>query len=148
MDPFDAQQMVQACDAPETDGLWSAVARQHLAYQPGGVVDVGISGAPPALAAIRQGTQSAKTGVDPGALIMWARFFGVRSGDKLHLRLIGPEGEVFRNSTEMTRNRAEEMRYAGQRSTAGWPKGRYNAVATIIRSGKPFDRLSQEFTLN
>lgn len=148
VDPFGAQKMAQNCNVAEADSLWSATARQHLTYQPGGVVDIGISGAPPVLAAIRQGSQVPLSSADASALIIWARVFGVRTGDKLTLRLIGPTGEVIRNSTDMTRNRAEEMRYAGRRSPTGWPKGRYSAVATIIRAGRPFDRLEQQFTLN
>lgn len=148
VDPFGAQNMTQTCDVAETDSLWSATALQNLTYQPGGVVDVGISGAPPVLAAIRQGSQVSLSSADAGVLIMWARFFGVRTGDKLTMRLIGPHGEVISNSTDMTRNRAEEMRYAGKRSPTGWPKGRYSAVATIIRAGRPFDRLEQDLMLN
>lgn len=147
VDPFGAQKMAQACDVAEIDSLWSAAAQRDLAYQPGGVVDVGISDAPPILAAIRQGDQKLLTSASADTLIMWARFYGVRADDTLSLRLVGPDGEVISNLTDMTKNRAEEMRYAGQRSATGWPPGRYRAIATIIRAGQPFDSLKQVFTL-
>lgn len=148
VDPFGAQRMAQVCDVAETDSLWSASAQRDLAYQPGGVVDIGISDAPPMLAAIRQGDQNLLTRANSDSLIMWARFFGVRTDDTLSMQLFGPDGEVISNSTDMAKNRAEEMRYAGRRSATGWPKGRYRAIATIIRAGRPFDMLEQEFTLN
>ena len=147
VDPFGAQTMTQPCDLAETDSLWSAAAQQDLAYQPGGVVDIGISGAPPKLAAIRQGDQKVLIRANSAILIMWARFFGVRAGDTLSMRLVGPDGEVISDKTDMTRNRAEEMRYAGRRSEEGWPPGRYRAAATIIRAGQSFATLQQEFTL-
>lgn len=147
VDPFGAQKMEQTCEVAETDSLWSAAARRHLAYQPGGVVDIGITNTAPSLAFIRKGGPVGQASVNSGTLIMWARFFGVMTGDKLNLRLVGPDGEVFSNASEMKKNRAEEMRYAGRRSTVGWPRGRYRAIATIVRAGKLFDRFEQEFTL-
>ncbi len=148
VDPFGAQKMTQTCDVAETDSLWSPAAQQQLNYRPGGIVDIGVSGATPTLAAIRQGSQQILTSASSDTLIMWSRFFGVRADDELNMQVIGPEGEVFSNSTDMTRNRAEEMRYAGRRSTTGWPKGQYRAIATIIRAGDQFDYLELEFTLN
>lgn len=147
VDPFGAQKLGQDCAAPETDTLWSPAAQAVLTYQPGGIVDIGIAGAPPDLGAIRKGGQPPLYAAGAATLIVWARFFGVRKDDALTITLTGPKGQVVSSETVMTRNRAEEMRYAGKKNAAGWPKGAYTALAIITRAGKPYDHRRQEFAL-
>ena len=69
-------------------------------------------------------------------------------GDQLELHLIGPDGEIVSDITEIARNRAEEMRYAGRKALNGWTKGQYRARAIIIRAGRLFDSEDQVFVLN
>lgn len=148
IDPFGAQKMAEGCDQPETDSLWSPDAQTHLTYQPGGIVDIGITDAPPDLARIRQGDQPILEDASATTLIVWGRFFGVQKGDVVTVRLIGPAGEVIRNDTTLPRNRAEEMRFAGKRSASGWPKGAYTAIALITRGEEIYKRREQKFELN
>lgn len=147
IDPFGAQEMTQSCQIAETDSLWSDTAKQHLAYVPGGIVDIGLTDKAPDLSSIRQGDLPVLGQASATTLIMWSRFYGVQKGDLLSLRLIGPAGEVISNKVTMTRNRAEEMRYAGKRSAAGWPPGAYRAEVVIIRAGKEFDQIRKTFVL-
>ena len=148
MDPFGAQEMTDSCALEETDSLWSDEVRGSLAYRPGGIVDIGLTDTAPNLSDIRAGIERNLVSDGATTLIMWTRFFGVRTGDELTMRLMGPDGEVFRNSTVMTRNRAEEMRYAGKRSANGWPAGRYDARATITRGGQAYETMRETFELN
>ena len=148
MDPFGAQSMTNDCAEPEANTLWSPEALAELAYRPGGVVDLGMTDAPPKLSAIREGGQAVLPQASATTLIMWARFFGVRAGDLLTIRLTGPEGDIVESETRMDRNRAEEMRFAGKKSGAGWRKGVYTAIATIHRADKVYDQRRQNFTLN
>lgn len=148
VDPFDGQEITQSCEASDADSLWSTDAKQDLSYQPGGIVDIGITNARPTLTAIRHGNQAIAQRASQKNLLIWARFFGVRMGDQLELHLIGPDGEIVSDITEIARNRAEEMRYAGRKALNGWTKGQYRARAVIIRAGRLFDSEDQVFVLN
>ena len=109
---------------------------------------MGLTDTPPDLKAVREGVSANQVGAEATTLILWTRFFGVREGDVLTLRLLGPEGEIVNNSTTMTKNRAEEMRYAGKRSAKPWPKGRYEASASINRDGRRYEVMEKAFQLN
>lgn len=147
IDPFGAQEMTESCSLAETDSLWSEDAHASLAYRPGGIVDMGVTDTPPSLAGVRDGLDANLASSDAATMILWTRFFGVRTGDRLSLRLSGPDGEVLRNDTMMGRNRAEEMRYAGKRNAGGWPTGRYTARAVITREGRVYETMVRVFEL-
>ncbi len=148
IDPFGAQNASQPCESAENGSLWSESARSDLAYRPGGIVDIGVSGSRPDLVNIRQGDQPSQDQASSGTLFVWGRFFGVKKDDLLTVSLTGPDGEIVTDETRVNRNRAEEMRYAGARNTSGWPKGDYQAMAILTRKGKIYDRLQQVLVLD
>ncbi len=136
IDPFGAQKMQQPCDLPDGDSLWSPDARKLLAYRGGGIVEAGLTNEPPTLAAIRAGYPANSARSDGSAMILWARFYGLRKNDVLSLVLIDPDGKVIgRHFHKMLKNRAEELRYTGRRG-ADWASGDYRAVVSITRDGK------------
>jgi hypothetical protein len=58
----------------------------------------------------------------------------------ISIRLTGPDGRPLVADTRppLDRDKAQVWALAGRkRPPAGWPKGRYAAVFTITRAGKP-----------
>lgn len=133
IDPFAPD--AQACGAAVSD-LWSG----ELPVQAGGLLDVGIATAGPDFAAIKAGLTSPDLPVTVPALVVWAYFFGTRSGDEIALTLTGPTGTIFAHRQALDRNRALAMRFAGAKpGTGGWTPGTYAGTAELFRNGASID---------
>ena len=138
VDPFDPDGTL-ICGNPPEDTLWQEVP----AYQPGGIIEVGIGTEVPAYAAVKAGlTQSDRLPDDATALVVHAFTFGTRTDDVLRLTIRGPEGEVLRRDTRLERNHAQAYRAVGQRLRAWrrWPEGDYTGEAELLRGGETISR--------
>ncbi len=136
IDPFDARNMAQACGLPADDSLWSPGAREQLMYRSGGLVDLGLTNEAPTLSAISAGYPTNSARSDGPAMILWARFYGLRKNDVLSLILFAPDGRLIsRHFHRMPKHRAEELRYTGRKGSE-WTAGDYRAVISITRDGK------------
>ncbi len=145
VDPFHATSTTSGCTTGSRETLWSAAALEVLRYQPGGIVDTGLSNSIPTLEQVRQGlpVNTARTTGD--AMVFWLRFFGLRKGDEIAFGLINPAGETVAVKKDvMTRNRAEEFRYIGKRGQV-WPAGEYLSFARIRRSGEIVEVMTGRF---
>ncbi|MEM8752659.1 MAG: M23 family metallopeptidase [Pseudomonadota bacterium] len=139
VDPFDARPASASCELAEEASLWSTAAETALAYAPGGVVDGGFAEGPVELDDVRAGLPTPPLGANAEALVFWSRFYGLRTGDEVRIELTGPGGEVAANEWRAERPRAEHMLFAGARPPGGgWPAGRYDGEATIIRDGAAY----------
>lgn len=136
VDPFDARGLGADCALTDGPGLWSAEARAALTYTGGGLIDAGFAGAPPKLANLRAAGPLRMAETHAPALIVWARFHGVRKGDLIEITL-SRGGEVFAETRHrMERNRQEQMRFTGRRAPiGGWPPGVYEGRARLLRGG-------------
>ena len=68
------------------------------------------------------------------ALVFWIDSLGVRRGDRLTLRLSGPEGVIAENIEEIGRSQARRWAFIGRkRRKATWPAGNYRGEAEIFR---------------
>ncbi|MDP1578512.1 MAG: M23 family metallopeptidase, partial [Cypionkella sp.] len=85
LDPF-APDSLTSCGAPGP-GLWG----EPLAYQPGGLLSLGISAAIPDYPAVKAGLASPDLPKDAPALVVWAFLFGAQAGDAILFRLTGPD---------------------------------------------------------
>ncbi|WP_366868650.1 M23 family metallopeptidase [uncultured Tateyamaria sp.] len=130
VDPFDPDGTA-TCAAPSTETLWQT----PIAYQPGGVIAVGLADAVPEYDAIKAGEAHApELPVDAPALVVFGYIFGARAGDILHLRITGPDGEVIDRAVDLDRTQAQLFRAIGKRRRdAIWPAGTYEGTATLIR---------------
>lgn len=141
VDPFAAADATR-CGGAEPD-LW----RDDIAYQPGGFVAAGFANTVPDYAAINSGTVPSP-GAQAPALVFWANLYGTRAGDKLHLVLTGPEGEIAAQDVGLDRTQARAMRAIGRKLRgAGWPAGNYDGIATLQRDGRQIARISARLTL-
>ena len=74
------------------------------------------------------------------ALVAFVRTIGLKAGDIQAMRLIGPDGSVLRETRAepLERDKAQYMLFLGlKRPETGWPAGRYRAIYTVVKGGKP-----------
>ena len=139
LDPF-APEPTTACGTVPPDTLWSA----PLAYDPFGFTGAGFFTAVPEWDAIKAGLSSpAALPTDAPALVLWASYFGPREGDELTLAIIGPQGEVIRQTIPIDRTQAVAFRAIGKRTPqGGWPAGSYAGEVVMTRGGVELGRQS------
>ncbi|MDX2083859.1 MAG: M23 family metallopeptidase [Candidatus Melainabacteria bacterium] len=122
-------------------GLWKPeVFGRQAVYQPVDIFQMGLAEQPPTVLQVRQGNVpalrhlSSKSGAS--TLVLWAEFFGLRTGDVLHWRIIRhrEEDNVFQRSQTIQGHYARYFAYQGQkRQQQPLQPGRYQAVITVQR---------------
>lgn len=140
VDPF-APGERSGCGEASEDSLW----QDAPAYEPGGLLTAGFATKVPGYEAVKAG----KAGVNSlsetaAALVLWAYFFGGRSGDEVNLRFSGP-GMDFEHRETLDRTQARLFRAAGKRAPAdGLAPGLYIGTVTLTRDGETVDTLTTE----
>jgi hypothetical protein len=136
VDPFIGVGAAEPCKAGK-EPLWREDVLSALSYVDTGVLDAGISGAPPVLRAGNvdrekmEGFNSAST-----AAVFWVQIYGARQDDLEEFRLIAPDGRTLaeRRTRRISRNLAQWFAYAGvRRSRDAWPSGVYRGEYTLYR---------------
>lgn len=136
VDPFDPDGQI-TCGSPSIDSLWIDTP----AYQPGGILAVGLANGVPSFDDIRAGTAAISTlGRDAGALVAWGYGFGGRQNDVMRLTIKGPNGaEIFTNDAVLDKTQAQYFRAAGRRARGDWAPGSYTAQVDLMRDGAVID---------
>lgn len=137
VDPF-VPDMDRACGPAETT-LW----QEPLAYAPGGLIQAAFAPGLPTYDAVRAGTAGHDTlPAQAKALVVYAYAFGGREGDRIALRIDGPDGVVFDQSVTLDKDQALFFRAGGKRLRGeGWPTGAYTGMVRMLRDGVELDRL-------
>ncbi|MGR3541334.1 MAG: M23 family metallopeptidase [Hasllibacter sp.] len=129
VDPFDRGGA--ACGGGDPTPLW----RDALAYVPSGAISAGFAADLPEWEAIKAGGLETADDAD-APLVLWAAFFGGRQGDAVEVTITGPGGTIHRDSVPVERDQAQFFRASGLRAPAGgWPPGRYEGRAALVRDG-------------
>ncbi len=121
---------------PGKSPLWNAAALEALAYTPASIYNAGFAGAPPSEEEIRSGRlRDTEIDARAPAFILWSELYGIEAGDKLHMRLTGPDGAVMVESTiPLEARKARWFQYIGKkRRAAEWPAGAYRGEITLMR---------------
>jgi hypothetical protein len=134
VDPFLGEAPPEACGAGARS-LWDETAAAALAYRPIAIYNAGFSGGRPDSARIRRGEPDPAVTRQAGALVLWADIFGINAGDRISLRIVGPDGTVvIENAVTADRRQARRFQFAGERAPPGaWPAGRYTGEITVAR---------------
>lgn len=135
IDPFDPDEA--SCADPNPRQLWS----DPIAYQPGGVKQIGFSAGIPTYDSIKAGTAQASQLSSRGpALVIWGDFYEAETGDTLGFEIEGPEGLVVSDRIEQAKSQAGNFQAVGRRTPAeGWPKGLYKGRVWLERAGIEID---------
>jgi hypothetical protein len=120
-----------------------------LPYQPGGLTGGGFHTAIPEYEDVKAGRADlSPLQAEAPALVFWTLAYGGRTGDEIRLSATGPDGEVFRQTTQLEKPQAQLFRAAGKRLKAErWPAGTYSGTAVLIRDGKEISRYSQQMDI-
>lgn len=132
VDPF-ASEKRDVCGT-DSETLWS----DPPDYAPGGMIQAGFAPDIPSYDAVRAG-DAARDALPPDApaLVVYAYAFGGQAGDRVDLRITGPNGVVFDQSQTLDKDQALFFRAGGKRRPgAGWPTGDYTGTARLIRDGR------------
>ncbi len=135
LDPYTGLEPGSGC-GKSSRSLWSEAALPQLAYRPGGLLAAGFSNRRPVLQAILQGEyRHARLAADSPALVFWAVSWGLRGGDRTHMRLLAPDGRVMADSEKrVPRNKAQWYRFIGRKlKSRAWPSGIYTATYRVLR---------------
>jgi Peptidase family M23 len=145
VDPFDARPQDASCTLADQETLWA----QPIAYRPGGLLKVGFLDRLPGYDEVRAGTATVPAlPADAPAMVFWAHFYGLRTGDRLELTLSAPDGSTLAEMAHvMDRHRAVEFRAAGRKARGAWPAGDYRGTAVLRRNGAEIDRIERTLPL-
>lgn len=141
IDPFTARPIGEGRCGTADAGLWRPEAAAALAYVAVPLSGLGVAEREPERSELDRGMhQSAALTADVPALVVWARGFGLRKGDRWRLRLLDPAGRpVVDRSLEQDRDQAFAIRWVGRRRPAeGWPVGTWRAAVEVRRGAESF----------
>ncbi len=136
LDPFTGRPIGEGTCGEEGPGLWRPEVARALSYQPVPLTGLGVAPRPPERAELDRGEhRSERLPADAPALVVWARGFGLRKGDRWRLRLVGPDGRpILDQVLEQDRDQAFAIRWAGRRRPSdGWPTGTWRASVEVRR---------------
>lgn len=137
VNPFAPDLPPNRCSARgSTATLWNAAASRALGYRTTEIINSGFSTGPVTMDAIEDEAIAAPSG-NPDALVFYGRAIGLRQGDRIIVRIGGPDGNtVAQNSAEMASAKAQWMLFTGRRRPAdGWRPGDYRASFIVERDG-------------
>lgn len=142
LDPFAPE--ATTC-GPPADDLWHVTP----AYQPGGLLEIGLTDAVPDYEVIKAGLPSPDLPQTAPALVVWAYVFGTRAGDAMIFQITGPGGEVLTERVAFEKPQALAFRAVGRKlKTAGWPPGLYTAQARMMRRDTVLGEKTLTLTVN
>lgn len=141
VDPFTGTPPGEAACGGSGPGLWTAEAAATLAYTAVPLTGLGVATREPERAELDRGEhQQTRLAEDAPALVVWARSFGLRRGDRWRLLLVDPAGRaVIDRTVAQGRDQAFAIRWAGRRRPAeGWPAGVWRARVEVLRGEDRF----------
>jgi len=136
---FLGRPLAAGCASDATDlapGLWTRAAYAALMPADAQLIELSFSDRTVAPAMAERGGLPVPKPRSK-AFVLFARAINLRPGDRLRLRLAGPNGLRADHETQpVRRSKAHYVAYTGKKLTAArWPRGRYHGVAKIIRRG-------------
>ena len=133
IDPFSGPNAVVCHGARNT--MWSAKAIAALSYHSGEVISFSLDSQKFELSKLLAGEQGReKPKAQWNTLVANAVLINMQKGDEISLVVIGPSGEMARNTVSPDRNKAQFYIYAGKK-IAQLGIGDYKAVLVVKRDG-------------
>lgn len=135
IDPFTGPEPGPGCSA-QPGNLWDDDARDRLAYSPVDIYHAGIAAGVPSEDDVRAGRlNDVVLAATAPALVAWVEIFGARRGDRLVMRVIGPdESTIAHNESVLEKDQIRVFRYLGKRRRGDrWTPGTYRAEITLTR---------------
>lgn len=139
---------VRCGDYVEPGPMWSAQARQALAYRGAQWFAAGFTDSAPGEGANAEQLPANVTRTAE-ALVFYALAVGPREGDVLRVRLYGPNSALIgENNRTQPRDQAQAWLFTGRRTpSGGWPAGEYRGEAALLRDGRVVQTRTETITL-
>lgn len=136
VDPFAGVEAARACAATAAP-LWRRKLMGGLKYRPFTIFNSGFAVGRPDMPRIRDGRRQGRLlPANAPALTVWVEVFGVRKGDQVVFRIIGPQGAIIHERHDtMARKYARWFGFSGFRARENWPRGFYTGEFTLVRPG-------------
>ena len=146
IDPFTGLEKNATCGEFKKS-YWSSAAQSQLPYLPTFFVNTGFSETRPT------GRKDLETGrkkiddfkADAPRLFFWSYYIGSRKGDRISLKLWGPNGDILAKHTTkpMGKHQISRHLFIGvNRPSSGWKRGVYRGEISILREGKKITKSS------
>ena len=135
VDPFVGLNREKPCEIGERP-LWRASVLRALSQDMTAIYNVGFAAKRPNVRSIREGLyRDLVFSRNIPALIFWAEIFWVRPGDKVRIRIFGPDGElVIDHRSVVKRRQARWMIFSGRKRLGlQWPSGQYRGEVLVER---------------
>ena len=133
LDPFTGHEVFSGC-GKAGHGLWHEDARPP--YRASQVVALGFATGPVDMDSLERDAASPSVlRADAPALVLWVITLGIEAGDRLSLRIVGPDGEtVSSQEKEMERTQIRRLDFGGRRMRGdGWLPGAYIGDVSLVR---------------
>ncbi len=129
--------------------LWQGDIEPLLADAEGTIIQSGFADGPVKSLDLEQGLASQPESRSP-ALVFFARLINLQKGDRVTLRVEGPEGILAESEGEpVERQKAQWVAFAGRKlRSATWPAGDYTGTVTLVRNGEVFRQKTSRFALD
>ena len=147
VDPFAPDAEPSDCGPPHPGaGLW---ADPKPVYRPGGLIAAGFAAGVPDYDEIKAGAAGTPDlPADSPALVLWAHAFAARAGDRITLRITGPDGKTaFDTDIPLDRAQAQLFRAAGKRLSTPLDIGLWHGTATLRRDDGVIDSRTVTLTV-
>jgi len=134
VDPFTGNDVKAGCGRPGAP-LWAV----PLDYQEGAFYGAGFADHIPKGVEVKERAVGADhLPATAPSLVAWATLFGAARGDRLRVRMTGPDGKLLVDKTVVVDgNQAWRLSAVGKkRPQGGWQPGRYSATLSWERSGR------------
>nr|WP_319387091.1 M23 family metallopeptidase [uncultured Roseibium sp.] len=148
IDPFlgtaeNARSRLEGCrsDAAKSlqyqDALWQADINSMLIDAAGKIIETGFADSPVKSIDVERAEVTSPAAGSP-AFVFFARLINVRKGDRIALRLVGPEGILAETGGKpIDGQKAQWVAFAGRKlKQERWPAGNYVGTAMLIRDGE------------
>ncbi|WP_420410804.1 M23 family metallopeptidase [Roseibium sp.] len=155
-DPFlgrsPSAEFQDACAAAgpvQETSLWQAEAGDLLKDAAGSLIELGFASGPVSTGELERGTVS-QPSASADALVFFARAINLRKGDRLVLKVEGPDGEFAASSGKpMEKTKAQWVAFSGRKlREKRWQAGTYQGEAVLVRNGKAASRETARFVLD
>jgi len=149
MDPFSGAAINSGCDLPDNP-YWSEKTLKTLTYTPTFFVNTGFSEIRPANRKDLESGKKKQNEISSMAptLFFWSYYIGSRKGDKVRLKMTGPNGKTVATylSKPMGSNQISRYIFVGaKRPAGGWAAGTYKGKISVIRRGKTYEDAARIF---
>lgn len=148
IDPFlgtaeNARSRLETCQAnggdplQYQDALWQADINSLLIDAAGKIIETGFADNPVKSIDVERAEVTSPVTGSP-ALVFFARLINVRNGDRIALRLVGPQGVLAESEGKpIDGQKAQWVAFAGRKlKQESWPAGNYVGTAMLIRDGE------------